>query len=106
MFGMGTGDPFAHGHRQSDTKAVRPRCRFALSGEPERKNWFTDSNKLRAVLYAAPWTIVHESCSRTTNRTSERRVVGGRALTVSTARLKTLLPLHLRPINLVVYQGS
>ena len=35
-----------------------------------------------------------------------RRMVGGRASTVSTARLKTLLSVHLRPINLVVYQGS
>ena len=36
-----------------------------------------------------------------------RRLVGAiDASTIRTARLKTLLPVHLRPINLVVYQGS
>jgi len=35
-----------------------------------------------------------------------RRLVGDRTSTVSTAQLKASLPLHMRPINLVVYQGS
>jgi hypothetical protein len=38
---------------------------------------------------------------------SPRRLVGvTEPLTVSTAQLKAFLPLHLRPINLVVFQGS
>ena len=37
----------------------------------------------------------------------ERCLVGVmNPLTVSTAQLRTFLPLHLQPINLVVFQGS
>ena len=38
---------------------------------------------------------------------SPRRLVGAtKPLTVSTAQLRTFLPVHLRPINRVVYPGS
>ena len=35
-----------------------------------------------------------------------RRLVGGRTSTVRTAQLRASQPVHSRPINLVVYQGS
>ena len=41
------------------------------------------------------------------NQSVPRRLVGViKRSTVSTAQLKAFLPLHLRPINLVVFQGS
>ena len=57
------------------------------------------------------WCSVQGLCLPETRRPlwggESRRLVGmTKRSTVSTARLKALLPLHPRPINLVVYQGS
>ena len=52
--------------------------------------------------------LEHASPSQEIGRCEPERYLVGvmNPLTVSTAQLRTFLPLHLQPINLVVFQGS
>ena len=108
MFGMGTGVSL-----RSCTPTIRhDDLSVDMPAEPRKRP--TGTNESQSLRREAELKSRLRSCSAedffkptTSQRVAmRRRMVGGRASTVSTARLKTLLSVHLRPINLVVYQGS
>lgn len=84
-FGMGPGDPRLRGR--------------ARGGRSPAALW-----PLQGALSAPPWRL-HSVRRRLPRSSRPRRVMRRRARAISTARLRRSHALHLRPIDLVVYEG-
>ena len=97
--------PSAHVHRQTERDGFRRR----VQSDPlqqQRANR-TELNMLNAETSTDLDQVQRaRSVPRQTDRETAAAGWYDRTSTVSTAQLRAFLPLHLRPINLVVYQGS